>query len=82
MICIDKTNILSNPVFILTIVIHVALSTSITCNVLVRTLDLNLEQKVPGSNPDPDTTYFSNLTQVFDMGTHIQLSESERYFEI
>jgi len=40
------------------------------------------EQKVPGSNPDLDTTYFSNPTHVFDMGTHIQLSESERYFEI
>ena len=58
------------------------LNTLLLCDVLVRTLDLNWEQKVPGLNPDPDTTYFSNLTQVFDMGTNIQLSESERYFEI
>ena len=38
---------------------------------------LTWEQKVPGSNPDPDTTDFSNPTQVFYMGTQ----DSERYCE-
>ena len=45
------------------------LNNLLLCDVLVRTLDLNWEQKVPGSNPDPDTKYFSNPTKVFDMGT-------------
>ena len=27
------------------------------------------DQRVPGSNPDPDTTDFLNPTQVFDVGT-------------
>jgi len=39
---------------------------------------LTLEQKVSGSNSDPDTTDFSNSIQVFRVGNHMTLKEIVR----